>query len=1010
MNDNILQNILNELKSINRDSGRFRFGPDNTDPGEGFIHDGQDDSNDPVDSMRKRAEAFNKQIDKGNKTLKDLENSQRKMFKSMLEGVPIFGRVYKSLKRSSDTIEEISQGQSKAYRESAKAAGEFAGSANTSAEELKKVNDKIHDVYGTSQKISKISKDKAELERKILDSFEKTSMKGEQVAHDLSNISDLMEKTRKEREKENANTAELDKALKNLESIEELGEAFASIPEEVENLKKSLSEADFAKILKNNPKLAEMFKGLDSGSNDEIVDKLEDLDDTGGKLAGFMDALGITMRDSIDVQRQFQKDFKDAMADLGKAVSAALGEAIVKESTMMMTRQRLTGAPMGYAARARALEMGMSETDALTSLSENRYLFRRIARDSGLATGAGDLLQSGNLNELRTLSREMGLVGKEALDNLVAVSDDLRVLGTDLTKANIAGSVSFIRDSFKDLGLTQEQMRQFFGEMSREGMMATMVAGPTDRFANLEVMQEEIKYRGQLARVLNQELEIQKKRVQEMSQAAYGSPAEAIRKSVGMEILAQSTGMSRSDQRLLSEFARTGGRSMNTQDRRRAIEVREQLGLNVGRELDVAARGDQIGRRAFLTQMISMGGMDAMESVRAYQRNRGTEIGDIGGLARTENPAYETNDLLNKAVTAFEYGQGVLKSAIGASTGAIVSAIGSATVAVVASNLAAGRGMGFGTALKGMGRSAGNRIKGMGRIGGIGAGTALGAGIAATGRTAGERTMGLGVTGASIGAYFGLPGAAIGGALGLGAGGLYELLKDEKKAGFTDMNRALGTDYGAGPSPNIKMSDSDISEIAKARRNYNFDEARKKELEILERNSSKIFGAAGLSQNYERLQDFDRSIANIKRGRGPAPSSGKLTEDQEKEINRYKSLRSQVVTQMSQDVTELVETGDFKVAARSKEAIQSMIEVLKDDEVADEEQKDLFQQLKDWMALGADQRQEQIEAIKEGNEQEAKHYGEMNEADLRNQINSRLMGISDSALNRSYGAAQKHSR
>jgi hypothetical protein len=1000
----LLHDILNELRQANGRDGSRRFGPDRTDPREGLHRDGEGMPNDPIEAMRKRIENFNKKVDQGHKTLTDLNNSQKKVFKTMLEGVPVLGKLFKATKKTADKIEEYSVGQSEAYKRSIKATNEYATSAGANAKELKQLQEKLHETYESSQRLTKLSKDKETIEREIVKSLSSFNVKSLKIADDFSDIDQTISAIRKRLKKEDD-----PEKVKNLENaIEKLG-VLNEIPDEVDKLKKSLSDVDFAKLLEKNPEFKKIFKpildALEKGHSGEVAKNIGELKDTEEALLGVMDGLNLTIQYWIGTQEQLQREFKVSIRNLGKAISAALGEAIVKESMMVMTRQRLTGAPMGYAARLRAAEMGMSETDALTSLAENRYLFRRIGQEGGMR-GAGELLQTGQLNELRMLSREMGLVGKEALDNLVQVSTDLRVIGADLTKINISDSVRFIRDSFKDLGLTQEQMRQFFGEMSREGMLATMAAGPSARFANLEAIQQEIKFRGELARVLNQELDIQKKRVQEMSQAAYGSPAEAIRKSIGVEILAQTTGMSAGDQALLGEYMRTGGRSMNAEQKRRAMFAREQLGLNVGHRLDVAAQEDRIGERAFLTQIMGMGGIDAMEAVQAYQRNRGRTVGGIG-LARTDEPAYETNELLNKAVSVFEYGQGALKSAIGNSTAAIVGTLWAITPLIIASNLAGARGMGMGATLKGMGkgalRNAGNIAKFSGRATGVGAGI-YGLGKMATGSrfSTGEAiATGAGI-GATIGSFVPIPivgtlaGAAIGGAVGWGASKLQGESQKDRMARYLAMSDTLGGGKGLSSEQQQKVLQLE-NEIQEAWMSNDTTTLNKKmkEREMIQTSPE----VAGLAMNLMRIRDLrQQDGGKLERLDRTNPLGGRAKRVIDPELERQTSLQ----------IVEAVESGAYK--GLGEESIRTMINELINNEIEEDKEDKLIEVLEESLKALKEVDEKALKEIIEGNELRKKHYGELSEGELKQRINNRLMSLSNAAIQAGTGGAQDYVR
>lgn len=1011
----LIQDLIDALKGASRGNMSYFAGGRNDQRME-FAKDGSG-SSDPVENMQKKVEEFNKRIEESNKSFRELEKNQKNVFKGMISGVPVLKDFVKATQASTNKINELTRGQSKAYSESAQAVSDFADKAGASAKELGTVNNTLSQVYDAGLKLSKVSKERHQIEVGIYKSFKNTALETKKLEGNLSNTSELIEKT-KDRINSLGSSKKDVKEKKKLEAALEKLEQLDVIPKQFDELKKIMSDPKLKDVLANNPELKKLFgktlKAVESADTpDELIDQMDKLEDVLDSLRGSLEAKAAKNEQQTRKQVDALNNLNDSLQNLGKAISAALGEAIVKESMMLMTRQRLTGAPMAYAAREQALRMGMSETDALTSLTENRYLMRMIARDTGMATGAGELLQSGQLNELRVLSREMGLLGKDALDNLVRVSNDLRVIGAHLSERNISGMIGFVRDSFKDLGLTQEQMRQFFGEMSREGMLRTMVAGPDARFASIEAIQQEVKFRGQLARTLNQELDIQKKRVQQLTKLAYGDPGEALRQSIGVQILAKNTGMSQADAQLLAEFTRTGGKSKNLtqQEKDRAKILSEELDRRIGKSLDIAATEDSIGQRGFLTQMIRVGGRDAEQAVEAFTRAggvyEGMTVDEVVAhvLANTDREANEEiPGVLDRLATAFEFGQGVLKSAIGASTTAIVGAISGWGANIVAANLAGARGIGMGAALRGMGRGAGRGAKNAvtGKWGRrIGGGVGLGiAGSMTRGMTQGtkyESAGGIGssaLTGAAIGSVLGVKGAAVGGVLGGAYGIATELFRDRQTEGAEEIESALGPGYGGSK---VELTGEKRNEIKQAIRSGEHQKAKQLMAEGLR--SQESVKTRGLTENFKRW----RSQLNVKDSmeRVAGQSHGSLAESYREQAATAGVTADKLMAEMSGDVTSLIESGDYREII-SDEGVGFLKDILEEDDVENTKQEELFRKINEWLELDAEERKEQTEAIKEGNKQDARHYGEMSEGQIEATIDRELAGVRE----RLYGTSE----
>lgn len=1038
MDDQLIKDLIRALKDVSS-RGRRPFGPEGNDA-QGY-RDGWGERSEA--SVKDKIRSFNEQVEKSNKTLKDIRETQAKFGKTMLEGIPVFGKFIKKTNETTRIIEESVQGQSKAYKQSSEAAQEFADSMGINSKKFNKVTEKFGEIYESTDKISKLSKQKEEAEQEALKLVQKAGIKN---LKEFSNVSDLIgalqDKLQKAKDQKKS-TEPYKEALDALKKLEDIPE---HIKEEIKKAKETLEDKSFQKEMENNPKTRKMFSEmratLEGDDIDEIIERLGGLDKVKDYLAGLYNTANIIQGQDQKFSKELKDQFKDLGKNLGKAVALGLGEALMKEAQMPFTRQRLTGRPQAYSARLQAVNMGMSETDLLTSMSENRYLFRRISRESGLGEGAGDMLRSGNLNELRKLSYEMGFIGKEALDNLVKVSENLRVIGVDLSKANIAGNMEFIRDTFKDIGLTQEQMAQFVGEMSREGRMATRISGQDSRFANLEAIQEEIEFRGKLARVLNQELDLQKKRVRHLAESAYGDPVQAIERAISAKMLAGKVGMSNRQRDLIFELEKTGGAGMSDEARREAEIATQVMRLRTGRSLVEAAKGDNMGDRAVITRMAQgFGQFTGTEAVEAYERKRGAgeeitvEAVREASMANTEEAAGAVGGLATKLGEGLDLVKGTLSSAIGNSAGAIVSAIGKNTVSIVSAILGArriraiagGAGRAISRGARGARRGARRGLGAARRFGGSTVGKSLGIGIGAsmansalqnaTEGTEHEQVAGIGsaaLTGATYGAFLGPKGALVGAGVGTALGGLRYLLRDRDKEARHSLSRDLGNFYGVTEGPqefdrdkvmeSMDLKKKIVQEEMKQRMSSEFDIdsfKRKKLMEgrVRELDSEQTAGMFSIAGNLSRLDSLDKSIKTAKRGRGPMFSGGTVTEEDRRTIALSEKLKKDTISELSGDITAMVSSGDYKKVS-SDRAIQSMIDVLKKDEVKDSEQEKIFSDLREWMEMSEKQRKEHIEATKEGNEKQVRASKDISELMETNNLDQKLAGAVTSTYNR----------
>ena len=811
---------------------------------DGFVRDGR--------TSGSAAEKVEEEFKKYRKVMEDTRTAHKRVWQSIRESIPIYGRLQKAVKSSVETVERQTRGQSESYRQSADAMAKFVHRVGANSSEIDKVTKSMAKVQDTTKALQEIAKKRKELEDDITNSLKETSMKRRTLnKSNYQNVGQLLSDAMSRLEKTASGSSEEAHLVNIINKLKEL----KTIPDSISELRSFLKDKKLKEFAAKNPELKpvidEMFTKVDSLLNEgsttkgnrrakktkDIIDNLDELSSVGEKLGGLLFGYQITAKEVSEKYDESSRKLREAMGDLVKSIGASVGEAIVKESKMFMTRQRLTGATQAYSLRDEAIGMGISETALLTSVTENKDLIRRMAQDTGDFAGPGGggrFVESGGLNEIRKYSREMGLMGQEAIDNILKVSDDLRVTGFRLNRGNIRGSVDFFRDTFKDLGLTQQKMRDFYAEMSTGGLLRVVAADENARLASLEAMQNEVEFRGKLARVLNQELEIQQKRVRELAKLAYGDPAAALKQSIGVEIMARQAGMSRKDAQLLGEQTRTGGASLNEEERFNAAKLHAVLVGDIGKMLTSAAKGDQLGQRMVLTKFMELAGIDALQAVEAYVR-RQTENGeDIDELtiknimesdrANTERGASELGQVAHTIATTIETAQGVLSSAIGNSTVAIVGAIREAAMNTI-SMLATGAMMkgGMGGITGGIGKFAKGGI-GKFAKGGIGKfasrAVPIGGGVIGAGMTAASisragtpggsmmgSAMGGASTGAMLGSPFGIPGMLIGGAIGgLGSAGLHYAVGSSREAEKEKNIRILEADiatgrFGANTSP-----------------------------------------------------------------------------------------------------------------------------------------------------------------------------------------------------------------
>lgn len=1004
-----------------------------TDSDSGFVRDGS--------SKQYSTEKVEEELKRFRKTLEDTRTANKRAWKSMLEGIPIYGKFQKVIKSSTDKVEEYSKGQSESFRRSAAAVSSFVHRVGANSTEVDRVTKTLARVQDAAKTLEETAKKRESLGKEIVDLLEKTSLKGRKVATNYQNVGNILADARKKLEddstpkKEKADLAVLVANLKELKQI----------PDSISELRAVYKDKKLRADATKNPELKsiydEIFSKLESllkeggsGKDDrrrakkigDLLNQLDELSEVSETLAGAMFGNKVSLEDWGNKKLESDRKLRESMDNLSKSVGAAGLEAFGKEAKMFMTRQRLTGATQAYSLRDEAIVMGISESAALTTLTENRNIIRRMAQDTGDFEGpggAGRFVESGGLNQMQRYSREMGLMGQEALDNIIKISDDLRVTGLRSTRQNMRGSVDFFRDTFKDLGLTQQGMRDFYAEMSTGGLLRATLADENARLASLEAMQNEVEFRGKLARVLNQELEIQQKRVRELSKLAYGDPAAALKQSFGVEIMARQAGMTQQQAQLLGEQTRTGGASLSKEERQNAATLHGILVGDIGKMLVDAAKGDQLGQRMVLTKFMEMASIDALQAVEAYVRRQtenGEEIDNLtienimkSERATTGRGASELGQVAHTIATTIETAQGVLSSAIGNSTLAIVAAIREAAGAAIMGGVS-GSMMKDGRVarlIKGSGRLGARALPGIGAV----AGAAMTAGSISQAGTAGGSMIGSGlsgaVTGASLGSIIPVVGTALGAGIGaVGGVGLHYLTASSRKKNKEKDIQILQADiatggFGANTTPEFMKARSEKMQKQDAMIRKAVEEG---DVETLQRISfERKFGedaieARSIMGNITAVGELEKEAkdASMK-----ARSGTSMDQEQIERRNQAIRVMEQTKEETKADLQQYFSEGRHKKIDDTG-TLNQLIEFL-NKEVDIEGEEEYKQQMLATLKGIEEKERLNLEVAKDEQQNNMKRFNDMSANEIRTNLENMLAGRASGARNRLIGAGEQ---
>lgn len=652
----------------------------------GFIRDGESNARfgGDRDGESNDGQQLLRSIEKNKKVYEDATKSQTKFFRTMAEGVPVVGSLVKVINKGQKDLQDSMSGQSEAYKDAAKATYEYTKRVGVNSEELARVQSTLAKVQSKATELSKISKSRADIEKRISENSKGISVEGMKVSSNLSNVSELLVKT--EKRLKNASDGEVKKKLESvvddLKQLEKAKDLFKEINEELKDkeLRNAVNSDEALKnimgplidgVKANNKSIEEFAKAADQRTMGSVETFSNVLSAENNKLKGSMDKLG------------------DSLSALGAAIVAGVGLAARREGMMVLQRQRLTGGTFSTAMRGEAVDFGVSEQVLLEAVSQNRYQLRRLGQNEGFA-GARDFVESEVFDEMRNQAYNMGFMGEEALRYIMQTTDTLRRIGADSSVEAINSTLDFIKKTHKELGVSQEEMTEFLRDAMDEGMGLRLLAGDGGSLATAEAMQEEINLRGKLAKALNQDLEIQKRRMRMDSSLAFGDPVQALRQSVMGRISAQALGMSGQDAELIRRFTVSGGEGMADADREQALIARENLLIRAGGRLNqLAEMGDAgIAQRQVLLTFLQGFGFDSSEATAAFARTGGQEITAIDQVInRTVEPAENLGGLMSDLIGIVENIKGAFQNPLAVALmsvgGGALNVLGSLAEAVI---------------------------------------------------------------------------------------------------------------------------------------------------------------------------------------------------------------------------------------------------------------------------------------------------------------------------------------
>ena len=500
---------------------------------------------------------FNEVVERGRKMLEGESKKIDSFFKGVGRSLPLIKTFADALKKNNTTLNKSIQDQSEKYKQSARAMDGFVksvGANNKKVSDLNVVLDKAEDA---AKKLQQKVQKRAESEQKVTEIAADVLKKEIKIKKDFSNlevvyrdISRAMKKAKKEYESADRKDGR-DAAQKKLDKLSEAMshlQNLKDIPETSKELREVAKQIDLSNIKDQDLKeVLEKIKKDSTGNTQTTVARLSDVSE---RLKGLNTGLKVAVGTQTSKMYDIISKTNSTIEELGRVLVAGFGEAATKQFNMVQTRQMRAGGQ--FQQIIPALTMGMSEADLLRTQDENRFLIRRMALAAGNEEGAANFIGSGEFREIQDLGEELGLIGIESADMMLKIAENLRVVGITATRDSLEQTVKFIKESHKEFGITQKQMVDSFRNMTDQGLMAMRFRG--DGMDPEEAMQNEVEARMRLARVLNQDIAIQEKRVRQMASLLTGDPVETFRKAMMTRILATNMGFDEEEASLLQRY------------------------------------------------------------------------------------------------------------------------------------------------------------------------------------------------------------------------------------------------------------------------------------------------------------------------------------------------------------------------------------------------------------------------------------------------------------------------
>jgi hypothetical protein len=552
-------------------------------------------------------------------------------------------------------------------------------------------------------------------------------------------------------------------------------------------------------------KLLENFESLNTESED-YVRTMKRATDSTDAFDKSLNTAATAMKDAAD---KMEKAFDGLKSSIGKAALELITKSPAIAFKDLLSQLKYNVNQSDY---THDVGMGMSESERDQIIGENRIGLRVLGNGNeqrGLDTGGG--------REIQKAAWQYGVQGADAEKLGLEYQNRLINQGYGGSAKDTADQMTVMHNLAKDLGLTDDQLKNFYDSLQDMGEIAQM----QEKYSNLnqEEQRKAINKELQARLALNNQLGISLERETQLNQESinkkYGGIAQSIMSNIGASQEIEQYNADNPNKQIKGKQAEAyqqmksrGWDTLTVEQKKDATEAQHQISGNRNAQLNKAAQEGQSQFNAAeinyvdrMKPLVPNMQADDTEALKETQREK-----SLQGVPVNQNEQYSdlqkniidtTNNAFipfNKAVLdATQRVEGFMKGPFGAPAGTLANGVGSFAGSYLGSALGNGTlgrtagtlARGAGTLARGAGSAIGGAVDSVAATGGVGVGELATAGMAGIVPIV-VGVLGAAAVGVAIGAVVNhfLEGTKLGDAIGSGGAHIMAALgsKDAQEA------------------------------------------------------------------------------------------------------------------------------------------------------------------------------------------------------------------------------------